>query len=121
MSSTCRDSFDSIILKHLKGPGYKADDEDPIYHCARPLQVQKTYAKYDDPHGAKNLLENPNAREPTTMTTQMNSAKNSDDENSEEDEEEEFEVAAEESFASDEDNNTNNNHTSVNVDFLPIK
>ena len=108
-------------MKHLKGPGYKADDEDPIYHCARPLQVQKTYAKYDDPHGAKNLLENPNAREPTTMTTQMNSAKNSDDENSEEDEEEEFEVAAEESFASDEDNNTNNNHTSVNVDFLPIK
>ena len=97
-----------------KGPGFK-DDQDPIYHCARPLQVQKIYAEYDDPRGGKELVPNTptqgGAAPDLIMSTQINAAKaNSDDD-------EDYEVPGEDSFASDEDNNTNNN-TNINVDIL---
>ena len=33
-------------------PGQK-DDNDPVYHCARPLAVEKHYPKYNDPTAGK--------------------------------------------------------------------
>lgn len=35
-----------------KVPGQK-DDDDQVYHCARPLAVEKHYPKYNDPTAGK--------------------------------------------------------------------